>query len=222
MDSPLGVPDKQQGPGMHRLQLENLTRALEIFPGHEPFSENLAGILLSACEKDTITHDGLNQGKLQDFSDVLLFLWEWKFILPVRSAKCGEWDSRLLTAGPDEIFEMPHISRALVRQAARTGAWESRSAILDLFSLMGEPEALKMPDLVLEMRKGCVHYTLTGARIGAACVKTGLKDKTGAMIAVLKGSGIISPKLMAFSGKSRASSPLYEFNPCVYAEWEGV
>ena len=109
---------------MNRLHLENLTRALEIFPGHEPFSESLAGILLSACEKATITHDALNQGRLQDFSDVLLFLWEWKFILPVRSAKCGEWDSRLLTTGPDEIFEMPNISRVLVRQAARTGAWE--------------------------------------------------------------------------------------------------
>ncbi|MCM2284297.1 MAG: hypothetical protein NDI81_05925 [Desulfobacula sp.] len=121
---------------MNRHHLENLTRALEIFPGHESFSASLAGILLSACEKDTITHDGLNQGKLLDFSDVLLFLWEWKFILPVRSAKCGEWDSRLLTAGPDEIFEMPHISRALVRKAARTGAWDSRPAIVDLFSPM--------------------------------------------------------------------------------------
>jgi len=60
---------------MNRLHLENLTRALKIFPGHEPFSESLAGILLRACEHATITHEGLNQGKLQDFSDALVFLW---------------------------------------------------------------------------------------------------------------------------------------------------
>jgi hypothetical protein len=40
------------------------------------------------------------------------------------------------------------------------------------------------------------------------------------MIAVLKGSGIISPKLMTLAGTSKSKSPLYEFNPAVYAERE--
>ena len=38
------------------------------------------------------------------------------------------------------------------------------------------------------------------------------------MIAVLKGSGIISPKLMAFAEVARSSSPVYEYNPSVFAE----
>jgi len=45
-----------------------------------------------------------------------------------------------------------------------------------------------------------------------------LKDKTGAMIAILKGAGIISPKLAAISQVAKSRSPLYEFNPSVYAE----
>ncbi len=59
---------------MNRQRLENLTKTLEIFPGHDFFSGKLAGILLSASEKEIIAHDELNQGKLEDFSDVLLFL----------------------------------------------------------------------------------------------------------------------------------------------------
>ncbi|MEA3436547.1 MAG: hypothetical protein U9R43_08775, partial [Thermodesulfobacteriota bacterium] len=91
-------------------------------------------------------------------------------------------------------------------------------AIVDLFKIMDEPEWEKIPDLVLEIKQGCIHNTISGARVGIACARNGLKNKTGAMIAVLKGSGIISPKLMAFAEVARSTSPVYEFNPSVYAE----
>ncbi len=60
----------------------------------------------------------------------------------------------------------------------------------------GEPNWEKMPALIQELRDSCVHNVISGARIGAACGHHGLRKKTGALIAVLKGTGIISPKLM--------------------------
>ena len=75
-----------------------------------------------------------------------------------------------------------------------------------------------MPGLVRDMKSRTIHNTITGTGIGTVCAGHGLKHKTGAMIAVLKGAGIISPKLMAFEQVSKSASPLYEFNPCVYPE----
>jgi hypothetical protein len=75
-----------------------------------------------------------------------------------------------------------------------------------------------MPDLILSIKKNTVHNTINDARIGVLCIQNGLKDKTGAMIAILKGGGIISPKLAAISQTAKSRSPLYEFNPSVYAE----
>jgi len=179
-------------------------------------------ILAMACKKNNCQFDTLSDIAEDAISDLLLELWEWKLIIPVRSSKCGEWDSRILVAKPGEVFEMPNISRVLVENAIKTGKWDSWQAILDLFNAMGEKDWKKIPDLVLELKQSCVHYTINGARIGAACVHNGLKEKTGAMIAILKGSGIISPKLMALGQTARATSPLYEFNPSVFAEFEKV
>ena len=182
----------------------------------------ICSILAMACKNDTYQFDTLSDIAGNLISDLLLVLWEWKLIIPIRSAKCGEWDSRILVAEPGEVFEMPNISRVLVKNAIKTGKWNSWQAILDLFMTMGEKDWEKIPDLVLELKQSCVHYTINGARIGAACVHNGLKEKTGAMIAVLKGSGIISPKLMSLGQTARATSPLYEFNPLVFAELEKV
>lgn len=181
---------------------------------------DMCSLLVYAWQNDVCRFEVLFDIAGEAINDLLLELWEWKLIIPVRSSKCGEWDSRILLAEPGEVFEMPNISRVLVGQAIKDGKWDTRQAIVDLFKVMGEPDWAEIPDLVLGIRNACVHHTINGARIGAACVHNGLAGKTGAMIAILKGSGIISPKLMALSGT--AGSPLYEFNPCVYAELNPV
>jgi hypothetical protein len=63
----------------------------------------------------------------------------------------GEWDSRILSTAPGERFEMPNISRTLVESAMEAANWDSPRAIADLFKIMGEPEAGKMPGLALEL-----------------------------------------------------------------------
>jgi hypothetical protein len=122
---------------------------------------------------------------------------------------------------PGEVFEMPNISRVLTTNAIQSGKWDTIWAISHLFQKMGEPNWEKMPALVRELKDSCVHKVISGTRIGSACGHHGLRQKTGALIAVLKGAGIISPKLMAMDRKRmQSASPLYEFNPSVYGENE--
>lgn len=198
--------------------MENLEKALKSFmTGDIPVSD-LARVLslFSHCER--VNCQELASVTYGSVDEVLLALWEWKLVIPVRSFKCSEWDSRILLAEPGESYEMPNISKTLVKMGMETGRWSSTPAILDLFQRMGEPEWEKLPALILSIRKNTMHNKIDGARIGALCIKNGLKDKTGTMIAVLKGAGIISPKLAAISQVAESRSPLYEFNPSVYAE----
>lgn len=198
--------------------MTHLERALKSFLRDEALLEELASVLAQFCENDVTIYKQIREITGDDLTDLLLELWNWKLIIPVRSSKCGEWDSRILLAEQEESYEMPNISRVLVKNAQLSGVWDSKQAIYDLFKVMSEPEWKKIPDLVLEIKQGCIHNTISGARVGIACARNGLKNKTGAMIAVLKGSGIISPKLMAFAEVARSTSPVYEFNPSVYAE----
>ncbi|MGD8980794.1 MAG: hypothetical protein PVF42_04320 [Desulfobacterales bacterium] len=199
--------------------MENLEKALKSFmTGDIPVSD-LAHILFRVCNCEKINYKELSTTACGSMDEALLTLWEWKLVIPVRSSKCSEWDFRILSAAPEEFYEMPNISKTLVKNGIETGTWDSISAILDLFQRMGEPEWEIMPDLILSIKKNTVHNTINGARIGVLCIQNGLKDKTGAMIAILKGAGIISPKLAAISQVAKSKSPLYEFNPSVYAEF---
>jgi hypothetical protein len=201
------------------MDMRNLEKALNSFiTGDIPVSD-LAHILFRISHRDRIDYQELLASEdYVNVDEALLSLWEWKLVIPVRSSRCSEWDSRILSAEPGEFYEMPNISKTLVKKGIETGIWDSTSAILDLFQCMGELEWEKMPDLILSIKKNTVHNTINGARIGVLCIQNGLKDKTGAMIAILKGAGIISPKLAAISMMAKSSSPLYEFNPSVYAE----
>ena len=200
------------------MDIKNLEKALKSFmTGDIPVSD-LAHILFRFYHCERINYQEMALAANGNVDEALLTLWEWKLVIPVRSSRCSEWDSRVLSAEPEEFYEMPNISKALVKKGIETGTWDSMSAILDLFQRMGEPEWEKMTDLILSIKKNTEHNTINGARIGVLCIQNGLKDKTGAMIAILKGAGIISPKLAAISQMAKSRSPLYEFNPSVYAE----
>ncbi|MDY6793385.1 MAG: hypothetical protein SWH54_19125 [Thermodesulfobacteriota bacterium] len=196
----------------------HLAQALNSFLQDDALVEMFASVLDRFVENDVTHYNHIREIAGDHLTEVLLELWGWRLIIPVRSAKCGEWDSRILLAEPGESYEMPNISRMLVKNARLSGVWDSRKAIYDLFRVMDEAQWEKIPDLVLAIKRACTYYTVSGAGIGGACSRNGLKNKTGHMIAVLKGSGIISPKLMAFAEVARSSSPVYEYNPSVFAE----
>ena len=200
------------------MSIKNLEKALKSFMAGDILVSDLAQILSLFLNFDRVNYRELASVTYDSLDEALLALWEWKLVIPVRSSKCSEWDSRILLAEPEESYEMPNISKMLVKKGMETGKWESTAAILDLFQCMGESEWKKMPGLILSIKKNSMHNTINGIRIGILCVQSGLKDKTGAMIAVLKGAGVISPKLAAISQVLRSKSPLYEYNPSVYAE----
>jgi hypothetical protein len=200
------------------MDMENLEKALKSFMSADVPISNLARILISVYHCDRIKYQDLASAACGSMDETLLTLWEWKIVIPVRSSGCSEWDSRILSAEQEEFYEMPNISKTLVEKGIETGEWDSTKAILDLFQRMGEPDWEKMPNLILSIKNNTVHNIINGARIGVLCIENGLKDKTGAMIAILKGAGIISPKLAAISQTAKTRSPLYEFNPGVYAE----
>ena len=198
--------------------METLEKALKSFMTGDIHVSDIARVLFLFLHCERVNYQELASVTYGSVDEVLLALWEWKLVIPVRSFKCSEWDSRILLAEPGESYEMPNISKTLVKMGMETGRWDSTPAILDLFQCMGEPEWEKLPALILSIKKNTMHNKIDGARIGALCIKNGLKDKTGTMIAVLKGAGIISPKLAAISQVAESRSPLYEFNPSVYAE----
>jgi hypothetical protein len=200
------------------MNMKNLEKALKSFITGDISVSDLARILFCFSHCERVDYRELGSVTHGRVDEALLALWEWKLVIPVRSSCCSEWDSRIFLAEPEEIFEMPNISKTLVERGMETGRWDTGSGILDLFQRMGEREWEKMPHLILSIRNHTVHYTINGVMIGALCTQNGLKHKTGAMIAVLKGAGIISPKLAAIGPVSKSRSPLYEFNPSVYAE----
>ena len=200
------------------MDMENLEKALKSFMTEDIPVSDLAHILFRLYHCERMNYQELASAANGSVDEALLTLWEWKLVIPVRSSRCSEWDSRILSAEPEELYEMPNISKTLVKKGIETGTWDSISAILDLFRCMDEPEWEKMPDLILSIKKNTVHNMINGARIGVLCIQNGLKDKTGAMIAILKGAGIISPKLAAIGQMAKSRSPIYEFNPSVYAE----
>jgi hypothetical protein len=199
--------------------MNNINQALSSVIKDTPDLGPICSVLTYAAEMDIIHFEIIQDLSGPSTGEVLLELWEWKLLLPVRSSKCGEWDARIILMQLGEVFEMPNISRVLTTNAIQSARWDTIRAIRQLFQQMGEPDWEKMPALIRELKDSCVHNVISGARIGAACGHHGLRDKTGALIAVLKGAGVISPKLMAMDRKRmQSASPLYEFNPCVYGE----
>lgn len=199
--------------------MNNIKKAIQCVIKDTTELDSICSVLMYAAEIDIIHYETIQEVAGSSTGEVLLAMWEWKLLLPIRSSKCGEWDSRVMVIQPGEVFEMPNISRVLTTNAIESGRWDTIWAILHLFQKMGEPDWEKIPALVRELRDSSVHNVISGTRIGVACGHHGLREKTGAMIAALKGAGIISPKLMAMDrNRMRSASPLYEFNPCVYGE----
>ena len=200
------------------MNIKNLEKALTSFMPEDIPVSDLVRILFRASHCDRILYQDMASEVSGSVGEVLLMLWEWKLVIPVRSSRCSEWDSRILSAAPGEFYEMPNIAKMLVKKGIESGTWDSTSAIRDLFQCMGEPDWEKMPELILAIKTHALHNAISGAKIGVLCIQNNLKDKTGAMIAILKGAGVISPKLAAISRTAKSGSPLYEFNPSVYAE----
>lgn len=194
--------------------MDNLRRALGTIC-REDFVSALSEVLRAAHGKATVDYACIQRLARDSTQELLLFAWEWKLLIPRKSLRCAEWDDRMMVMTPGEAYEMPNISKCLVETALKTGKWDAPRAISSLYQDMGAPDWEKMPALVLELTRRATNRTIRGSDIGAACTQAGTKYNTGAIIALLKSGGIISPKLGPIGPMGKPGSPIYEINPAI-------
>ena len=181
-------------------------------------TSHMAQVLVVACKTMNVSYEEVENLVGHYTEDVLLTCWEWRLLIPVRTLRCHEWDDRVLLARSGEAYEMPNISRFLVENASYSGNWDTQVAIAEFFRVAGEMQFRKMPALVKRIKEGCPEIGINAKQIQVACREHGIEDRVDTMIAILKGAGIISPKLGSLSRVSRTQAPLYEVNPCLFVE----
>ncbi|MFO7930655.1 MAG: hypothetical protein R6U97_04555 [Desulfosalsimonas sp.] len=195
--------------------------ALREIIGEEALIETLAAVLAEAAARSSISYDSVVPIAQQQAPEVMLEAWDWRLLIPRRSSGCGEWDHRIPVMQPGEIFEMPNIARYLVKRAASSGKWDPETAAADLYCDIEEPQYDRMPALVRQLEKQAQGLVIAAAGINAACRNAGFYHRTGSLILILKGGGIISPKLASGICVPRPHSPVYEINPAVFPRKKG-
>jgi len=196
--------------------MNKLESALSRLLNHSELTSRLVPVLSSASKRGRVSYREVEKMVNGDAEDVLLLGNEWRLLLPVRTLKSAAWEDRLLVTKPEELYEAPNIVRYLVEDASRTGRWNPEQAITELFREMGEPDWGQMPKMVERLGEQAKDYRITAAQIKMVCNELGLGDRVDALIAELKGSGVMSPKLGALAEVSRAGMPVYELNPSLF------
>jgi len=193
--------------------MNKLEKALSKLLRYGELTSRLASVLARASERGRVAYREVEKMVNGDAEDVLLLGNEWRLLLPVRTLKSAAWEDRLLLCEPGESYEVPNIVRCLVEEATKTGRWDPEHAISTLFKEMGEPAWERMPKLVERLEEQAGDYRITASQIKKICSELGLGDRVDALIAGLKASGVMSPKLSSIAEVSREGTPIYELNP---------
>jgi len=196
--------------------MNRLERALSGLSSQRELTNRLAQVLAYASKKGRLSYYEVEIVVNDDADDVLLLGEEWRLLLPVRTLKSAAWEDRLLVARPEELYELPNIVRYLVEDAKITGRWEAGRALAELFREEGEPDWEQIPELVEELGQQAKNYKITAIQIKEICSKLGLGGRVDTLIAELKASGVMSPKLGSLAEVSRAGTPIYELNPSLF------
>jgi hypothetical protein len=193
--------------------MSNLEKALDELLKIPELTSSLASVLAHASKRGSISYREVSELANDNAEDVLLLGSEWRLLLPVRTVKSAAWEDRLLLCKPGESYEVPNIARYLVEEAANTGCWNPERAIAMIFKEMGEPAWEKMPGLVERLEEQAVDHKVTASQIKKMCRDLDLGGRVDALIAGLKASGVMSPKLSSIAEVSREGTPIYELNP---------
>jgi hypothetical protein len=190
----------------------NITKALSGFL-NDTDAEEIAGLLDRTVESGTITFEDAEKIVKGDVEDILLLALKWRLLLPVRAAKAGDWEDRMVIPRKGEIYHMPNVVRHLVKIALANGTWDPEKAIFEVFESIGEPDTDKMPVLVERIASVIKGHRINGNQIKAICKELGLETKVDPLVSELKACGILSHKLSSLTEVSKAGAPLYEINP---------
>jgi hypothetical protein len=111
---------------------------------------------------------------------------------------------------------MPNVVSCLVEEAIQTGRWDPDKAVAKIFKVMGESEWEKMSKLVGKLREESKDCRINAIQIKKICRELDLEDKVDPLIAELKGSEVMSPKLDSLAKAIKEGSPVYELNPSLF------
>jgi len=192
--------------------MDKLQRALNSFLKTED-AHKLVPLLEKAVGTGKVSYQEVKRIVNDDVEDVLILAYSFRLLLPVRAAKSGDWEDRMLIPQPGEEYEMPNVARHLVKAAKGTGQWDPEAAIVGVFDNIGDPDSDKMPTLVGRMASEAKGRRINGIQIKRICAQLGLGDRVDPLLSELKACGIMSPKLSSLTDASREGSPIYELNP---------
>jgi hypothetical protein len=196
--------------------MNKLEKALSKLLKNDELTSRLASVLDHASKRGSISYGEVDKIVKDKAEDVLLLGSKWRQLLPVRTLKSAAWEDRLLLCEPGEWYQVPNIVRCLVEEASRTGCWDPEHAITKLFKEMGESAWERMPKLVELLQEQAEDYRIAAVQIKKTCSRLGLGDRVDMLIAELKGSGVMSPKLGSLAEVTRERAPLYELNPSLF------
>lgn len=193
--------------------MNRLTKALSQLIGDDELTAPLAAVLANAYKGGRVSYGEVEKIVGDNLEEVLLFGNKWRLLIPARIVKSSAWEDRPLVCKPGEWYELPNAVRYLIQKASKTGCWDPVYAITQVFKEMEEPAWQQMPQLVEELGRQGRDYRISAAEIRQICTTVGLRDRVDVLIAELKSTGVMSPKLSSLAEASRAGSPFYELNP---------
>lgn len=198
--------------------MDNLEKGLFTFINEPELTSPLAVVLDYTRTAGKISYDKTREITGENADEILLLGNSWRLLLPVRMAKSGAWEDLLLICQPGEFYVMPNIVRHLVQHAGLTGAWDTMQAIASVFKEIEEADWQKMSAMLMELGEHATNNQVSGNQIKEVCIKHSLGAKVDTIIAELKATGIMSPKLAPLAEISKAGSPMYELNPSVFTK----
>jgi hypothetical protein len=196
--------------------MSNVEKALNGLLKNDELAAVLASVLAYASKTGRISYSEVMEIVSENPEEVLLLGNRWKLFLPVKVEKSGAWEDRLLLCKPGESYVLPNVVLDLVQNASRTGCWEPMKAIAEVFKEIGEPAWQQMPELAVELWREARDGQVSAVQIKEVFIRAGLGDRVDVLIAELKATGVMSPKLGSLAEASRATSPIYELNPSLF------
>ncbi len=95
---------------MRENQPDKLERALSSFSNQEKLNGLLARVLIQACKAGRISYDEVEEIAKDDSEDVLLLGFEWRLLIPTRSARGTlEWEDAVLLPQTGEMYKTPNV-----------------------------------------------------------------------------------------------------------------
>jgi hypothetical protein len=194
---------------------QNLEAALSSFLKADDAAQ-IAQILEMVVTSGKASYEEMKAIIGDNVEDILMLSYGWRLLLPVRASKAGDWEDKILTAQPGDIYQTVNVVKHLVKNASKTSRWDPETAITEAFEDIGEPEIDRLRDLVARIGSEAKGRRISGIQIKRLCIELGLGDRVDPLLSELKACGIISPKLSSLTDPSRVGTPIYELNPSLF------